>query len=99
MASVAGSAWAPGSRRTTPLMVTRPAWRSASAPRRDASPACARILLTRMGGRSILPAFALARGRGRVGGAFRNHEITLHFRQAGPVPQAGSEQELARRLV
>ena len=48
--SRSGSACAPGSRRTVPLTVTRPSARRVSAPRRELSPAWARILLRRIGG-------------------------------------------------
>src|SRR6187401_2528302 len=62
MTSPSGSACAPGSRLTSPLMRTRPAPRSASAPRRELSPLWARILLMRIGGSGDVS---------RLGGALR----------------------------
>src|SRR6267142_1796463 len=92
MASRAGSATVPGSRVTTPLTATRPSRMSWSAPRRDVSPACARILLSL--------SFAMASGGCRqVGRQIRDHQLALDLRQVVEIAQAERHHELARRLV
>src|SRR5499427_4077033 len=98
MRSTAGSAWAPGSRRTTPLTVTRPAARSASAPRRELSPAWARILLRRIGGRSALRD-AHDGITVDVSGRLGDRELALDLGQVGEVAQAEGDEEVARGLV
>src|SRR4029453_8435347 len=92
MVSTAGSAWAPGSRRTTPFTVTRPAARRASAPRRELRPACARILLMRIGGRSALRGVGGGGARG-IGGRFGNHQLTVHLGKVGEIAQAEGHEE------
>src|SRR5262249_26029463 len=93
MTSVSGSARVESSRVTTPLMATRPSRTRRSAPRRELSPAWARILL------SLSLAMALAAdhrlGRAEVG----NDQLAVHPRQVADVTQAEGDQELARRLV
>src|SRR5262245_33959736 len=93
MTSLSGSARVESSRVTTPLMATRPSRTSRSAPRRELSPAWARILL------SLSLAMALAAddrlGRTEVG----NHELAVHARQVADVTQPEGDQELAGRLV
>ena len=98
MTSRSGSAWAPGSTRTRPLTVTRPAARKASAPRRELSPAWARILLRRIGGsRQLLVQLALGGipGRGRL----RDDQLALRLGQVGEVAQPEGDEEIARGLV
>src|SRR5438094_7970054 len=92
MRSRAGSATVPGSRVTAPLMATRPSRMSWSAPRRDVSPACARILL------SLSFVMALGGGR-RLQREIRDHQLALDLRQVVEVAQAERHHELARRLV
>src|ERR1041384_770585 len=92
MASAAGSASVPSSRVTTPLMATRPSAMSWSAPRRDVSPACARILL------SLSFAMALG-GRRQLRREIRDHQLALDLRQVVEIAQPERHHELARRLV
>src|SRR5262245_61900562 len=93
MTSVSGSASVESSRVTTPLMATRPSRTRRSAPRRELSPAWARILL------SLSLAMALAAddclGRAQVG----DHQLAVHARQVADIAQTEGDEELARRLV
>src|SRR2546430_4564913 len=102
---MSGSAWAPGSRRTSPLTAMRPAARIASAPRRDASPAWARILLRRVGASVAL------RGRGQprlrvpvsvlpaLSRRLRDDQLALDPRQIAHVAQPEGHEEVSRGLV
>src|SRR6185436_5680794 len=93
MMSASGSARVESSRVTTPLMATRPSRTRRSAPRRELSPAWARILL------SLSLAMALA-ADDRLGGAeVGDHQLAVHPGQIADVAQAEGDQELARRLV
>src|SRR6185436_18587741 len=93
MRSASGSARVESSRVTTPLMATRPSSTRRSAPRRELSPAWARILL------SLSLAMALAADH-RLGGAeVRDHQIAVHLGQVTDIAQPEGDEELARRLV
>src|SRR5262245_30047611 len=93
MMSVSGSARVESSRVTTPLMATRPSRTRRSAPRRELSPACARIWLSL----SLAVAHAAGNclGRAQIG----NQQLTVDARQVGDVAQTEGDEELARRLV
>src|SRR6185503_3943823 len=96
--SRSGSACAPGSRRTVPLTVTRPSARRVSAPRRELSPAWARILLRRIGGTGQLLgelALRLAFRHGRLG----DDQLAVGLGQIGDVAQPEGDQDLAGGLV
>src|SRR5258705_13674422 len=101
MRSCSGSAWAPGSSGTRPLTVTRPSASSPSAARRDAIPACARILLSRIvvSGRLLV----LGPGLGQLGGRglreLGHDQLAFHLRQVVEIAQPEGDQELARGLV
>src|SRR6516162_9889192 len=86
MASSSGSARVAGLRVTAPLTATWPSTIRRSPPRREVSPACARILLSL--------SFAML-GDGRQ---LRHHQLALDLRQVAHVSEAERDQELARRL-
>src|SRR5690242_15318532 len=86
MASSSGSASVAGLRVTAPLTATWPSTIRRSPPRREVSPACARILLSL--------SFAML-GDGRQ---LRHHQLALDLRQVPHVSEAERDQELARRL-
>src|SRR5689334_21535614 len=101
MRSVSGSAWAPGSSRTCPLTVTRPAASSDSAARRDAIPAWARILLRRIGGSGDLLLIRPGIGELRGGGLreLEHDQLALDLGQVAEIAQAEGDQELPGGLV
>src|SRR5437899_6849547 len=86
MASSSGSARVAGLRVTAPLTATWPSTIRWSPPRREVSPAWARILLSL--------SFAMLGDRRQL----RDDELTFDLRQVADVPQAERDQELARRL-
>src|SRR6266403_5162666 len=86
MASSSGSARVAGLCVTTPLTATWPSTIRRSPPRREVSPACARILLS-------LSFTMLGDGR-----QLRDDQLPLDLRQVADVPQPEGDQELARRL-
>src|SRR2546429_240530 len=86
MRSTSGSARVAWLRVTTPLTATWPPAISPSAPRRDVSPAWARILLSL--------SFAMLGHDGQLG----HQELALDLRQVAEVAQAERDEELARGL-
>src|SRR5216117_1590383 len=86
MRSTSRSARVARLRVTTPLTATWPSAISASAPRRDVSPAWARILLSL--------SFVMLGHGGQLGHA----ELALDLRQVVEVAQAERDEELARGL-
>src|SRR5438093_10046085 len=86
MASSSGSATVAGLRVTTPLTATWPSTIRRSPPRRELSPAWARILLSL--------SFAML-GDGRE---LRDDQLALDLRQVADLPEAERDQELAGRL-
>src|SRR5215510_5781694 len=86
MASSSGSARVAGLRVTTPLTATWPSTIRRSPPRREVSPACARILLS-------LSFTMLGDGR-----QLRDDQLALDLRQVTDVTQTEGDEELARRL-
>src|SRR5262249_31928338 len=85
--------WGGGGGATARLRPAGPWKTGRSPPRRELSPAWARILL------SLSLAMALAAddclGRAQVG----NHQLAVHARQVADVAQTKGDEELARRLV
>src|SRR5213593_2972211 len=86
MVSRSGSARVAGLCVTTPLTATWPSTIRRSPPRREVSPACARILLS-------LSFTMLGDGR-----QLRDDQLALDLRQVAHVPQAERDKELARGL-
>src|SRR5437899_11037584 len=86
IASSSGSARVGGLRLPTPLTATWPSTIRRSPPRRDVSPACARILLS-------LSLAMLGDGR-----QLRDDQLALDLGQIGDIAQPERDQELARRL-
>src|SRR5437660_6605700 len=86
MASSSGSARVAGLRVTAPLTATWPSTIRRSPPRREVSPAWARILLS------------LSLAMLGDGCQLRNHQLPLDLRQIADVPQPEGDQELARGL-
>src|SRR3990172_5117662 len=90
--SRSGSAVAPWVVTVWPLTVTRPSAISRSLARREASPASARILLSRFStdddGRWLA-----------LGGRRRPGQIPLRLGQLGEIAEPEGDQELARGLV
>src|SRR5207249_4205795 len=86
MASSSGSARVAGLRVTAPLTATWPSTIRRSPPRREVSPAWARILLSL--------SFAMLGD----GGQLRHDQLALDLRQVADVPKAERDQELARGL-
>src|SRR5438128_635591 len=81
-----GSRTVPAWRTTSPLTATRPSRMGRSAPRRDVSPAWARILFS----------LSLAIG---ADAHLRDHQLAFHLREIVEVAQAERHEKLAGRLV